>query len=261
MTSPYEPVLVHAAGKEARTLLADLRSLHDPLGDTWLIVDKREDFEQRVRDGLSPALVIVSSRGTDLTAWVSALSNRLGKGLVTLESENQVHPSRRDPRRGPTPTTPHDLEWALSEARVESVLRQQAWRVRDSRLADPFKRLVEVALVADPPFGSVKTWAARVQRPGRYVWAQWRQNARAGTPKGFLDEIVLARALMGRVPDASWDQVAGRMQCNPQRLRRIATRRLGRCLSEGVEDNDLRAKRRLVEWLTDSLGLPDREVS
>lgn len=142
---------------------------------------------------------------------------RLEEVVWTGELEEELRPS---------------LERAEAERRFREIEERLAGA---THLSPTLRTALQRAVRRRPPLISVADLAAEVGRDRRTLWHHWSgayPEPSELTPKGFLDWVLLLRAIVARSGDESWGRVAGELGVHTRTLRRMADRRLGISLAE-----------------------------
>lgn len=245
-------VVAYAPDVGARSLLADARTVTDLAVARWAVFEEWARFEPAALCGDGPVVVGWSNQAGELSEQTDALRAVLGSGLVILGPPNTPRGIKGLPSVVTTTTTGlrHDLPWALRGAHVANALRQFATRIQRANLSDMMKRFVSVALLSEPPIGTVATLAARCRRSPQDVWYHWRVEANAGSPKRLLQGVLLVHATVGRPHGVPCERMAFRLGTTPQSLRRAARTLLSTTLSAACESHGVTA----LETLRSNLG-------
>lgn len=135
-----------------------------------------------------------------------------------------------------------ELDAAVRRAEAERRFRRMEEMLMEAREISPtLAAALARALRRRPPLNSVQSLAGQVDRDRRTLWHHWRNVVGEETDltlKGFLDWILLLRAVARKTGGRSWRQVAGELGIHTRTLRRVARRRLDRSLEEISGGND-----------------------
>jgi hypothetical protein len=167
-----------------------------------------------------------------------------------------------------------ELGPSLERAEAERRFREIEERLSSASGLSPTLRAALVRAVRRrPPLLSVADLAAEVDRDRRTLWHHWSgafPDDSDLTPKGFLDWILLLRAVVARSGGQSWQGVADDLGVHTRTLRRMADRRLDLSLPEVQEEDRERLFRRFRAEVLEPLapeedgGAPDgarRDIS
>lgn len=129
-----------------------------------------------------------------------------------------------------------EIRPSVERAEAERRFREIGNRLSSAGQLSPVLRAALVrAVQRRPPPVSVANLAAEVDRDRRTLWHHWTgafPDDSDLTPKGFLDWVLLLRAVVEQSGGRSWQRVAGELGVHTRTLRRIADRRLGISLNE-----------------------------